>query len=467
MLSRAKEKGHGYKEKDHGYVDMLPLPMRFFRNNFTLFHATGNEQREVVCQGRERGGDSKNHFWNSCQTGICCYLVTLPLVLLGIFVGKTMLWRLETNQDRPRIPLASHSVLQTLSLWDGQWHLMNADVGYSYSPRTMSSVAFFPGYPILVGIVQRTTGLSFQLSGLIVSQFFLIASFVLLHHYICLTRKGLSQASQIAFYAVFALAVFPTSFWLRMTYSEPLFLFLCLLSVYGMERKWPFWIIALIAGAATGTRLVGAALFFVLAWHVRKNSQSARQTLIRCAWLLPLSLWGILGYMTYLWLAFDAPLAFSQTQVHWYHRMPGPLWHRLQCAITFEPVRAIFSFSSSAYWQRYDPRLPLLFSSHAMNAVIFVVAVVTGVFAMFKRWMTPKEIILAFFLLGIPYLSVGYTQYMMSHGRFALMVFPFFIAVGYILSRLPEYAALPILTILAVYLGYMSCILASGGYYIL
>ena len=437
---------------------MPSLPKNHHENN--SFNA-GNIEPEGCTHAQFSG------FREALRTGILCYVVTMPLVLLGIVAGQTLYWHLDTNQDVPRIPRASHFVLQTLSLWDGQWHLMNADVGYSYNPDAMSSVAFFPVYPILVRCVERLTPFGLHVSGLIVSQFFLIASLVLLYHYISMTRKKNFKAPDIAFYAIFALAVFPTSFWLRMTYSEPLFLFLCLSTLYGMEKKWPFWIIAVIAGTATGTRLVGVALFFVLAWHIWTSSGSFKQAMLRFCRLLPLSLWGVLAFMVFLWVKFDAPLAFSQTQTHWFHREPVSLIHRFQCAVTLEPIRSIFSSGSPAYWQKYDPRLPLLFSSHAMNAVIFVIVVLSGLFAISRRWVTKKEIILSFFLLGVPYISVGYTQYMMSHGRFCLMVFPFFIVLGTILSYCPKYVSFSFLSFLALYLGLMSSMLASGGYYIL
>lgn len=147
--------------------------------------------------------------------------------------------------------------------------------------------------------------------------------------------------------------------------------------------------------------------------------------------------------------------------------MSVSLWHRIECALTLESIRAIFDPNSPAYWQKYDPWLPLIFSSYAMNAVFWIVAVLTGFVAIFRKLATSKEIVWSFFLLGIPYISVGYTQCMMSHRRFVLMVFPFFIAVGILLSHLPRYVSLSILCISAVWLGLMSAMLASGGYHIL
>jgi len=430
----------------------------------------GSVDESVV--GSVAGGEGvtpvRAGFWRALRAGLCCYCATLPLVLVCILIGHYYLPHLPSNQDGPRIPPSPNPIMHILSRWDGQWHLINASTGYFYNPDRMSSVAFFPAYPILVWAVERTTPFSLRFSGLIVSQFFLIASLVLLYRYIAVTRSPSPKTPLVAWYAMFALMVFPTSFWLRMTYSEPLFLFLCLLSLYGMAKKWPFWIIALIAGAATGTRLVGAALFFVLAWHIWCNSVSWKQTLLRCCWLLPLSLWGIIAYMIFLWVKFDAPLAFSQTQVHWFHRPPGSLFHRFQSVLTLEPARAIFNPLSPAYWRRFDPGITsLIFSPHAMNALIFLAAVIAGLFAVVKRWLTVHEIILSFFLLGIPYISVGYTQYMMSHGRFALTVFPLFIVLGTILSRLPAYVSIPLLAAGAWILGVFSSMLASGGYYIL
>ena len=69
-------------------------------------------------------------------------------------------------------------------------------------------------------------------------------------------------STRFVLYTVLALALFPTSFFMRMVYTESLFLFLVLLTFVAMQRNWPLAVIAVIAGTATATRSVGVASFF-------------------------------------------------------------------------------------------------------------------------------------------------------------------------------------------------------------
>ena len=117
---------------------------------------------------------------------------------------------------------------------------MNANTGYDYNPDEMFSIAFFPVYPLFVHFVTICSPFGLHLNGLIVSHLFLLASLILLHYYVRITR-GPDKASEIAFYTIFTPALFPTLFWLHMTYSETTFLFFCLLTMYGMERRWLCW----------------------------------------------------------------------------------------------------------------------------------------------------------------------------------------------------------------------------------
>ena len=53
-----------------------------------------------------------------------------------------------------------------------------------------------------------------------------------------------------------------------MAYTEALFLFLTILCLYGMERRWPLVVIALLIGLTTAARLVGVALIPPFILHV-------------------------------------------------------------------------------------------------------------------------------------------------------------------------------------------------------
>jgi len=61
-------------------------------------------------------------------------------------------------------------------------------------------------------------------------------------------------------WSLLALGLFPTTFFFRAAYSEALFLLLIVLVLYGLERRWPYLLIALIIAWQTATRAVGVVL---------------------------------------------------------------------------------------------------------------------------------------------------------------------------------------------------------------
>ena len=73
-------------------------------------------------------------------------------------------------------------------------------------------------------------------------------------------------------FVLLALGLFPPTLFMRMAYSESLFLFLTVLAMYGMERNWRLWGIAAVVGLATATRFTGVALLLPLAMHVWPGS---------------------------------------------------------------------------------------------------------------------------------------------------------------------------------------------------
>jgi hypothetical protein len=268
------------------------------------------------------------------------HVVTGAIVVLGLAAGTERLLPEGPFRLGPqRVPLFGNDYVDALTGWDGQWYVKIATEGYQYDPRHQSSVAFFPAYPVLVAMVHEATSLPVHIAGLVVSHGFLIGALVLMGVYAagrgtaltpgpspkgrgdsaltpCPSPKGRgdsaltptpspasgrgellvepeegdrhifrpeagrkmsqSPARWFVWYTVLALALFPTSFFMRMVYTESLFLFLILLVFVGMQRKWPLAVIAIIAGAATATRSVGVALLVPFAWHVWEREKGDR-----------------------------------------------------------------------------------------------------------------------------------------------------------------------------------------------
>ncbi|MCR4412533.1 MAG: hypothetical protein NUV77_08940, partial [Thermoguttaceae bacterium] len=175
---------------------------------------------------------------------LLAYVLTLPLVVLGAESGASLLAPAARPKCPRHIPPAGDVILDTLTLWDGQWYLEITARGYTYNPQGQSAVAFFPAYPVLVRAVLALAPLSLHWAGLLVSHALLVGAFALVIVYV--RQRFPEGPARLAGYAVFALAVFPTGFFLRMAYSESLFLVLSLTAFLGMERRWPLGAIAVI-----------------------------------------------------------------------------------------------------------------------------------------------------------------------------------------------------------------------------
>lgn len=391
---------------------------------------------------------------------LLAYGLTLPLVLLGLGLGVGLLAPARRAQPPRHIPPAGDVLLDTLSLWDGQWYLEIATRGYSYHPHRQSAVAFFPAYPLLVRAVLAATPLGPQAAGLVVSHTLLLGAFTLLVLYV--RQRFAGSPPRLALCTLWTLAVFPTGFFLRMTYTESLFLTLCLAAFLGMERRWPLGLLAGIVGAITATRSVGVAMVLPLAMHVREQSGCWRQAARRLLWVAPLSLWGLAAYMAFQGWAFGEPLAFVKTQQFWRMRPPLPAGELLLALASWEPIWSVYVPDTPCYWANLDAGLPLLLSYHSANCIAFVGAMGLLAVGGLKGWLSRRELVLAACLLAIPYLAAGYRFCMASQGRYVSVVFPIYLVLRHLLCRLPRGVATAILTLLAGYLVWFSAMLAAG-----
>lgn len=179
--------------------------------------------------------------------------------------------------------------------FDGAHYLKLAKVGYVDT----GTQAFFPVYPLLIRTL-HLSGLSYFSSARLISFVSLVLSLVCLHY---LFGKRARELSLI-------LLLFPTSFYLAGVYTESLFLLLTLLFFLLLKRR-AFFLSALVAGLASGTRLVGVFLALSLLIEIIKNkNKSIPYTL----GLVVISLSGFLGYLYFLNHQFGDPLMFVHVQ---------------------------------------------------------------------------------------------------------------------------------------------------------
>jgi Gpi18-like mannosyltransferase len=191
------------------------------------------------------------------------YLSTL-LVWAGVLLGVHAVELCEVHPEAAK-ESASDSPLERMAAWDGAWYRRIAERGYSYAPSAMSSVAFFPAYPLLTRATAWLLGIGVDEALLLVSHAALFGALVVFHAY--LQSRSPPIHGRVRNLALISLAVFPTSFYLRMAYTESLFMLLCIATLYGMERRWPPIAVAIVIGLATATRPTGVALLLPLVHH--------------------------------------------------------------------------------------------------------------------------------------------------------------------------------------------------------
>jgi hypothetical protein len=383
-------------------------------------------------------------------TGMVYFYLSSLIVVLGTVLGHEYL-----KSPRPK----QGDLLDAFANWDGQWYREIAESGYSYDSRANSNVAFFPAYPLLGRSVSLATGLPTQHALLLVSHVCLAAAFVVMAAYV---RVRLGAASnQVGPFVLLAIALWPTTFFFRMAYSESLFLMTSLMAMYGMERNWPNWLLALIVGLATATRPVGVALLMPFIGHLWATSSTFGRSLLKCLVLVPLACWGLLGYVLFQWLAFDEPLGFIRTQAHWRIRPAVSLGEHTWSLATLEPIWSVYVPSSPCYWGRLATDANPIFSMQFANPIYFAGACMLVVLGWVKGWLNRSEAALAAGLLLIPYVTRSHEMCMGSMGRFSSVVFPVYLVLGQILARLSQSTAVLALALSGFWMGVYAALFAA------
>lgn len=372
------------------------------------------------------------HFrWRrSVVVGLSVYLATLIPVVLGVVAGFELL-----KPGRP-IPYGEDSLLLRFAAWDGGQFMSIMEEGYQYDPARMSNIVLFPGYPLLARIVQWSTGLSAVASLLIVSHFCLLAALIVYHRLIQF-RFGQDRAADVC---VATLAAIPTTFFWRMAYSEPPFVLLQVLFLYGIQRKWSCEKLAIVVGLASSLRLVGVAMLVPLVMEFAQQ-RKAGGTRIDVATFGRLSVCGMLGvsglvcFMLFQWIRFGDLCVFVRGQAAFCLRQPVSgveHWYRL---VTLEPIWGTYLSSSDCFWQRHSavpgPWLNLQF----WNPIWFCLTCGLVFYGWFHRQLTDAESALGAALLLISYAGRAEEFCMGSQARYASVVIPAAMLLGFQVAR--------------------------------
>ena len=377
--------------------------------------------------------------WRKLMLALVCWLgiLTLSHMVLVYSAGQFGYDFVQMPQQARNIIVEKDDVPPFLA-WDGTWYARIAADGYSFNPHDRSSVAFFPLYPLLARCLSVLMPVPYAL--LAVSNAFAFLSSVVLFHYCRDTyrsRRGLGEeetCSKFSSRVVCCMLFAPTSFYLRMAYTESLFLFLVVCAMLGMQRRWPAWVIALVIGMSTATRAVGIALMLPFLLYLWTDSMSIKRFFSRVTVCAPIAVSGLAFFCIYQWLVFGSPVAFARSQSFWSLRS-GTLSEQAWSLVTLEPIWGVYLTDSPGFWRRCPPSASPLFNLHFWNPVVFVGTVALAAYGCCCRIITPRESLLCLGLLGIPYLTQAFKVYMAAESRYCFVVFPVFIIIATIIGK--------------------------------
>ncbi|MFR9728999.1 hypothetical protein ACL03H_07185 [Saccharopolyspora sp. MS10] len=184
-------------------------------------------------------------------------MVYLAIRLFGLLV---LAWLSAANDE---------SLADNLSAWDGEWYLEIASHGYGgvadslvdgYGNRSPETpLAFFPGYPVLVQVLDAVTGMGVDAAAVVVS----LAAGIAAAHGLARIGRSVGGSTGVGLLLVALFAASPMAVTLSMAYSEALFCALAVWALVGvLERNW---LLAGLCCAGSGlVRPTAAALIGVV-----------------------------------------------------------------------------------------------------------------------------------------------------------------------------------------------------------
>lgn len=346
---------------------------------------------------------------------LLAFLVTRLIIFISAYLAEVAIPGM-TGEGFYRVN-PNNVWLDVWARWDSAFYIRIVETGYWFVPGQQSSVAFFPLYPLVVSLFAPFIGT--LAAGVLVSNLFLFGGLVFLYK---LTE--LEFDADTAGRTVFYIAAFPTAFFFSAVYTESTFLFFTVSTMYFARKGLWAWA-GLFGLLCASSRIVGVVIWGVVGlewlrahgWTLgtihRRESWQNLLTALKTDWLnlmaiciIPL---GLVSYMLFLNSAFGDPVAFSTTQSAWGREMVGPL------VIIGRDLAGLLSgnFLTGEIWWHVILDLSAYFSVLAVSIII---------------WRRLGASYALFCIISIVIPSMSGTS---SLSRYALVIFPFFMMLGY------------------------------------
>lgn len=306
--------------------------------------------------------------------------------------------------------------------FDGVHYLTIARQGYDAIGLVQ---AFFPVYPLAMRLVALGYMSDFALiiSGRFISLLALVGIV-----YLWFGQKRFITGKLSTRYALWLFLLWPVSFFLHSLYTESLFILLALSSLLAAAKKQ--WLLAgVLAGIASGTRIVGILLFPALLiellqqtnWRWSNTMQWIGQYWKNLIYIC-LSLIGWLLYSAYLWREFQDPFLYMHVQKEFGAgrqdaiQLPGLV--QLQLIVRY--VRMLLTVPISMSW--------LVIAQEFFLSIFAAVVLLLGV---------KKVRLSVWFFSGMSLLVPTMTGSLSSMPRYILAAPAVFLLFGYYAEKYP------------------------------
>lgn len=226
---------------------------------------------------------------------------------------------------------AHQSIMSKLINWDAKWYLLIAEKGYvhaipsGHGNPAQCDLGFFPLLPLLVRGVHYTTGIGFNLAGVLTSMllglFASVAVWWLLREFF--GQSGADRGTALIFLS-------PGAFVLSMVYTEGAIILFVACSMLALQRRK--WLLAgLCAAVATAADPVGTAAIIpcIVACVVAVRTRGEWRSI-----LAPLAApLGVGIFFAYLWVHTGSPFEWIRAQrAGWQGGylgtgIPEAMWH--------------------------------------------------------------------------------------------------------------------------------------------
>ncbi len=186
--------------------------------------------------------------------------------------------------------------------WDAVWYTHIAVYGYRNSTVHIPTIAFFPGYPIIMKLIHIVVGKDISFLYILPAVIFQGASIYMLY----LLLKALNKKESTIYMTILLFAFYPSSFFGMSAYPVSALNFFAI-SVFYLLIKRQQLFASVLAGLGTLFGPLAVFLSFVVFFDVIKSKKTTDYP--KAILYGALSLWGFFAFVLYSFYKFKDPTA--------------------------------------------------------------------------------------------------------------------------------------------------------------